>query len=222
MIDNELLPILIVEVFLFIVSLVFLMIEIKSMSAVLWNRKTLLLIGFLFTLSLAYFTRSTGIYTSNEDFRLFGPTISAIFGGVFIIAWTTSLVQMKPKIRYLLIYSFIGGLTLFILGRWGNIFFLELVGLILSMSVIIGVVLKMFFFSFQKSPYIKARQRIFGMMIGFIGFSLFEVAAVVAMNREMYLLSAFLFLLELPSRFVLTLSILLPQRVVEVMSKWIN
>jgi hypothetical protein len=80
----------------------------------------------------------------------------------------------------------------------------------------------MFFFAFQKSPYIKARQRVFGMMVGFIGFSLFEVAAVVAMSKNLYVLSAFLFLTELPFRIILSLSILLPRSVSELMSRWIN
>ncbi|MHA2169680.1 MAG: hypothetical protein ACXAB7_07275 [Candidatus Kariarchaeaceae archaeon] len=222
MINDDLVPILVVEVFLCMVSITFLVIEVKSLRSVMMNKKTLLLIGFLFSLTMAFFTRSTGIYLADDSIRLLGPTISAIFGGMFIIAWATSLVKIRPTFQNILIFSFLGGLIMFIMGRWGDLFFFEVIGLILSLVIIVGVILKMFFFAFQKSPYIKARQRVFGMMVGFIGFSLFEVAAVVAMSKNLYLLSAILFLSELPFRIILSLSILLPRSVSELMSRWIN
>ncbi len=222
MINSVLLPIFAVESILCLLSLIFLIIELKSMSAVIFNRKTLLLIGFLISLTSAYLTRSIGIFFSHNGIRLFGPTLSAVFGGMFIIAWATSIVGIKREYQQFLVTSFVIGLFIFLTGRWLNNFILEFLGLIFSMTIIIGVILRMFFFAFQKSPYIKARQRVFGMMIGFIGFSIFEVFAVIAMSKEQFYLSAILFLFELPFRLILTMSILLPKRVIEIMSRWIN
>jgi hypothetical protein len=143
-------------------------------------------------------------------------------GGIFIIAWSLSISDSQGKSRSYQILLFVFGIVSFVVGRAFDQFVFEILGLIISMSTIIFVVVKMFTFAFRKSPYVKARQRVFAMMVGFIGFSIFEAAGVAAFGQGEYYLSAILFILELPFRLIIALSILLPRQFSDLLSKFIH
>lgn len=222
MINIEFSSIFFVEITLFFVSIGFLAIEIRTLSSSIRNKLSLMLIGFLTCISGAYFFRFYGIWINNDLVRVYGATFSALFGGLAMVVWGTYMINLKPNRRNLLLIILIIGLFLFILGRNADNYPLIVIGLILALFVFIIIVVAVFKFIFNRSEYIRARQRSLLLMIGFLGFAFLDVLAVYHIGEGNNGLAALLFAFELPFRFILLLAILLPTAVVKFLNKFIK
>lgn len=200
------------------IGLALIFIELRTLKSTLGQKSTLALIGILMFHNIMYLTRLLGIIQENSILRQFGPALSAFISSVFVIIWGSQIMQFSRNKERLFLGGIFIGVGGFIFGRIFSLMIFELFGIILFATILIIVISKMFLYVFNKSPYIRARQRVFLMGLAFVVMILFEGSGVMTMRNERYLLASLFFALELIARILMTISILMPKKVQEVLS----
>ncbi|MCY3411416.1 MAG: hypothetical protein INQ03_07265 [Candidatus Heimdallarchaeota archaeon] len=216
------LSIFIVELVSFSFSVVLLAAELRLLAPTIRNKITLFMITFLCSISFAYFFRFLGILLGNDDLRVFGATFSALVGGLAILFWATYLTNLDVIIQQLLTILIISGLLVFILGRLLLISSLTSIGLIITLLIFLYSVARVIRFIFSKTEYVRARQRAFLLITGFIGFALFDFLAVYLIGIGSIQKASVMFALEFPFRLLIYLSILLPISVTSFLNRFIH
>ncbi len=221
-IESSLFLIYYVELMLFLLSIVLISFEVHSLRDVLNNKITLSLVGASLSITMMFITRAWGIYSYNPIMRQYGSAAFGLFTILLLSNWGLLMIQVPYKSRKVVFIAIIISMLIFVLGRLYKINIVQISGMIFLMLILVVIFIKMFSFVFKKSPYIRARQRIFLITCSFVFMIIFETVAVIFMGIQEFGMASLFFSLELPFRFGITLSILLPKNVTKILSKIIK
>lgn len=210
------------EMILFLISLVLLSFEFSILRPVIKKKNTLYILGFLFAHISVYISRIIGIGSNSPLIRQYVSSVMGFFACIFMITWGSQMANLNNRITNVSFFSIFVGMLSFIFGRIINQESIEGFGLFLIMLTLIILLVNIFRYIFTKSPYIRARQRIFVMAFSFVILIFFEGLGVIYMGEGNFNLAAICFLIEIPFRFGITLSIYLPNSLVNILSKIIK
>jgi hypothetical protein len=141
---------------------------------------------------------------------------------MLFVNWGSLVIglSIEQKVSYVSLLLF--GLLGFIVGRLLEFNLIEQLSVFLLISPAIILMFKIFRFVFNNSPYIRARQRLFVLTVSFMFYAFFEAVAVSNMGIENFDRAAVFLLLTIPARVGITMSILLPARLTDALSKFIK
>ncbi len=220
--EPKLLGIFYVELISLVTSIFLLSIEIKKMFSVIKNKTTVTLLGFLFFISIVNFCRVYGILFNKPFIRQFGSAFAGFISLLFFIAWGSMMLGLPKKVTRVEIIVVTVGIILFIIGRIYISNLLQSIGLISIISIILISMIKLIQYVFNRNPYARARQRIFILTVSFIFLTVFAGLGVILMSVGNFNLAPLMFLATIPFRIGITLSILLPKKLVNIVSKIVN
>ena len=214
--------VLLAELFLAIISSGFFFFELKTLNVNLQNKSTVELIGFLLSLNLTYFMRVIGILSDSIVIRTYLTGVIALIGGMLFIIWGVTLSESKRWKVNLSYTCLILGMILFLDGRYNNRMLFSRLGLIIMILGPLIIMTMIFRYVFSSSPYVRARHRLFVLTLSFLFYAIFEGFAVANLGSKNYLMAALFFILVLPWRFGMTLSIMLPPNLTNFLFKFIH
>lgn len=214
--------ILTAEVIILIFSTGLFLKEFSILKDVIDSSTTKSLVIMLVSIWLIALFRVIGILSDSILIRTYLSSVAALITAIAYIEWTNQIMDRKPKTRIFLFMTVILGMLSFISGRLLILHFLEIFGIVLIFTTITITMVSVLLYVFKKSPYVRARHRLFVLTISFILFCLFEALAIIQMGSGNYFNASLLFLAELPWRFGITLSILMPQKMMKTLMIFIK
>ncbi|MHA2502253.1 MAG: hypothetical protein ACXAE3_05240 [Candidatus Kariarchaeaceae archaeon] len=208
--------VLFIELFRSLIGLNLVIFELKTVTGNLRNRTTLTMLGSVFFLNLVFVLRALGIIWDNETIRFFGAAFSGLIAAICLILWGASVIQFSMLKVQMTISSMVFGLLCFLMGSASGQGSLSTFGMAIVATTGGFLVISMIMFIFRKSPYIRARQRMFVLGSGWIFFMIPEGIGILHMGQANYLLAALFFAIALFGRFIMTLGLMMPQRLQEI------
>ncbi len=165
------------------------------------------------------FSRAYGIFFSNHTVRFWGALISGSLTIIFFSSWSAyQLHWTRRKRRSVLVMTLIGA-TIFALGTLRQNHVIQSVGLMIFSSISFFVLIVLLQHVIRTTPYLRAQQRVKITTIGLVSMVLFEMIGVFFMQLELWTSSAIIFLGRDLGWIVLTLGIVYPKWVSEMMKK---
>jgi len=203
------------EFILLVTHLSLMYIEFKSLKKVLRANQTLSLIGFLFLFAMMRISRIVGIYTSNLLIRTYLTALLSIIAIALFINWGSIIIGISVRVRMIFYVGLFIPLFIFIYSREMHYHGLESIILAIMIGIANIFMFLIFRFVFKTSPYYRSRHRLFLLTLSFFIYIIFEGLAVTSMGTGDYISASIFLLLTLPPRCGITISIILPDRLVE-------
>lgn len=210
------------EIIILLLNLSLFYYEFLSLKPVLRNRVTLSLLGFLIMLMGLRITRITGIGLENIFIRTYLTAILGFFAGILFINWGSLVIGLSRRQKFVYFGMILVGLIGFVFSRFESIVILETLSVFWLITPTIILMIQIFRFVFKNSPYIRARQRLFVLSVSFLCYVVLEAIAVSNMGVGDFQVAAIYLFLTIPARIGIALSILLPTRLTNVLSKFIR
>ncbi len=221
--DSNFVYLFYIELIISITGFSLFIIELRALSNSLRNpgknRSIVLsLLGILFFSNFIYLMRTIGIYTDNLTIRQLGAAFSVLVTELFLINWGSFATNISDHRRNTLSFGIVLGAILFATGTFIQNIVLIIFGVLFFAALPVGMLFWLFMYVFGKSPYIFAKQRIFLMSSSLAMIIILEGIAVAALEAHHYTISNIIFTFELPIRVLMTMSILLPRKIQDILS----
>jgi hypothetical protein len=210
-----------------VLGLILLIFAFNRLKPVLFSRSKgqlpswYLILGYLAIVSTT-FSRAYGISLSNQTIRFWGALVSGSLTIVFFSFWSAyQLHWSRPRRRSVLILTLLGA-TIFALGALKKNHVIQSIGLIIFSSISLFVLIVLLQHVIRTTPYLRAQRRVKITTFGLVSMVLFEMLGVFFMQFGFWTSSAIIFLGRDLGWIVLTLGIVFPKWVNELMKKRIS
>jgi len=129
---------------------------------------------------------------------------------------------MSKKIKIISLIILILGMLVFIIGRITHIPFLQIIGIAFLVFLSSFIIIRFFVFVFSSSPYVRARQRVLLISLGFLFLIILDGFGIIFLGNGFYFVASILFLFEIPFRILMTIGIELPINIQNYLKRFIH
>ncbi len=180
-----------------------------------------LIAGYLAIVSTTL-SRAYGISSSNHAIRFWGALVSGSLTIIFFSFWSAYQLHWSSRTRRSVLVLTLIGATIFALGTLRQNHVIQSIGLTIFSSISFLVLILLLQHVIRTTPYLRAQQRVKITTIGLVSMVLFEMIGVFFMQLGLWTSSAIVFVGRDLGWIVLTLGIVFPKWVSELMKKKIS
>ncbi len=180
------------------------------------------LIAGYFAIVITTFSRAYGIFYSNHVIRFWGALISGSLTIIFFSFWSAYQLNWSNITRRGVLLLTLIGAIIFAMGTFKQNHIIQTMGLAIFSSISFLVLIMLLQRVIRTTPYLRAQQRVKITTIGLVSMVLFEMIGVFFMQLEQWTSSAIIFVGRDFGWIVLTLGIVFPKWIRELMKKRVS